>query len=87
MAKAATFFVDQSGKAFPSPQEAAVSDLALALGRTGEYGGQADAIARMLFENRQKIEGAFRDLDELLDQYPAFKAKLADIELDEAIKS
>lgn len=87
MAKPATYFVDQSGKAFPTPQEAAVSDLALALGRTGEYGGQADAIARMLFENRQKVEGAFRDLDVLLDQYPVFKEKLAGVETEEQPKS
>lgn len=71
MAKAVTYFEDNNGKPHKTPQEAAVADLAVLLGRIGgEDTGVAHGIARMLLEKRPQVEAVYAELDKLERSLP-----------------
>lgn len=66
MAKVATAYADNQGKLYPTPEQAALSDLTAVLGRIGAEGGITEGLAKTLMERREEIEQVFADLDEMV---------------------
>lgn len=66
MAKIATYIEDNSGKPHKKPEDAVLSDIALALGKIGDADHDMSmGIARKILAQREVIAAAFKDFDEL----------------------
>lgn len=65
MARVAQCFADNSGEFHDTPEMAAISDIALALGRLSADGGITGGVAKLILEKRDEIEAAFHDLDQM----------------------
>lgn len=66
MAKIAPCYIDNTGKAHQTAEEAVLADIASLIGqhgRDGQVAGMAPGIAKLILANRGEIEAAFRDLD------------------------
>lgn len=63
MANVAQAYADNGGTLHAAPQDAAVADLTMVLGRIGAESGITAGLARMILDKRPEIETVFADLD------------------------
>jgi hypothetical protein len=66
MATRGDAFYDAKGNCFRTADEATCSDLAAALGRTGDGDSLAQGIAKTMLEKRAEIERIFADHDSMI---------------------
>lgn len=77
MASVARAYKDNQGKLHPTLKEAALADIAAAIGRIGEEGGLTGGVARLIFDQREAIEAAFADYDDIMTTEPKVAPELA----------
>lgn len=63
MAKVALAYADASGATHATPENAALADLTVLLGRIGAESGMTAGFAKTVLDKRAEIEVVFADLD------------------------
>lgn len=70
MAKIVPAYSDNQGNLYPTPDQAALADLSMVLGRIGAESGITSGLAKCIIEKRLEIEAVFADLDAMTPIFP-----------------